>query len=347
MVNLSFPGLGIENFKLDPVAFSLPIFGGIEIRWYGLIITFGMVIAFAYASYRAKQVGISFDDMLDFVIFTIIFGVIGARLYYVLMSLDELKSFYDVIAIWNGGLAIYGGLIAGAVTIFVICKIKKISFFKIADATAPGVMIAQAMGRWGNFFNGEAYGTVVPDNSPLYFMRMGIFPHDIDNVFGMAYVHPTFLYESLWNILGFVLINIFYKKKKFDGQIFYTYIAWYGFGRMFIEGLRTDSLYVGVFRISQVVGFVCFVVGTLMLVLELLKARRAALTARDYDPAYPKFATTASMNAEAAKIDGEPEQSAESDGEDENTEPPEYVDVSNKIDKLFTKEGDNNDGKDN
>jgi phosphatidylglycerol:prolipoprotein diacylglycerol transferase len=354
MITVSFPGIGIENFTLNSTAFTIPIFGGIEVMWYGIVITLGIVLAFTYASLRAKQAGIIFDDMLDMTIFTVIFGIIGARLYYVLTSLDKYDSFYDMIAIWEGGLAIYGALIAGGITVFVMCKIKKISFFKIADATAPGVMIAQALGRWGNFFNGEAYGTVVAEGSPLYFIRMGLSPHDIDGVYGMAYVHPTFLYESLWNILGFVLINLIYKKKKFDGQIFYIYIAWYGFGRMFIEGLRTDSLYVGVFRISQVVGFVCFVVGAIMLTLGLIKARRASLTARDYAPTYPKFVTTASMNAgaeEAVSDEVEAElESEETAVEQENAEEstPEYTDISDKISKIFdNNEGASENGKDN
>ncbi len=345
MVNISFPGLGIETFKLDSIAFTIPIFGGIEIRWYGIIITLGIIIAFTYAVLRAKQAGISFDDMLDMTIFTVLIGIVGARLYYVLTSLDKYDSFYDVIAIWEGGLAIYGGLIAGGITVVVICIIKKISFFKVADATAPGVMIAQALGRWGNFFNGEAYGSQILEESPLHFIRMGIYPHELEGVHGMAYVHPTFLYESLWNILGFALINIFYKKRKFDGQVFYTYVAWYGFGRMLIEGLRTDSLYVGVFRISQVVGFICFVVGTLMLVLGLLKARRAALTAKDYDPAYPKFATTASMGTFEAQDDATDTDIKTDDRAPEQAN--EYVDVSDKIEKLFNNEEENEDGKNN
>ena len=289
MVTVSFPGLGIDNFTLNPVAFTLPIFGGIEVRFYGLIITLGIILAFTYCAYRAKQEGIIFDDLLDIALFTIIFAVIGARAYYVLTSLDKYDSFGEMIAIWNGGLAIYGAIIAGAITILVTCRIKKLSALKMLDATAPAVMIGQILGRWGNFFNGEAYGSVVPENSPLYFIRMGIFPNDIEGVRGMAYVHPTFLYESLWNLVGFILIHFLYKKKKFDGQVLLMYVTWYGFGRMFIEGLRTDSLYVGVFRISQVLGFLCFVVGAILLILNLVKARRAELTARDYAPAYGKI----------------------------------------------------------
>lgn len=274
MVTISFPGLGIEPFTVNPVAFTIPIFGGISVRWYGLIITFGIILAVAYCAYRAKQEGIIFDQLLDIAIFTIVFGILGARAYYVLTSLDRYDSFYSIIAIWEGGLAIYGGILAGAATIWIVCRKKHIKTLKMLDATAPAVMIGQILGRWGNFFNGEAHGTVVPENSPLYFIRMGLYPHEIDGVYGLAYVHPTFLYESLWNLLGFVLIHCLYKKKKFDGQIVLMYISWYGFGRMFIEGLRTDSLMVGSFRISQVVGFLCFVIGAVLLTVFLIRAHK-------------------------------------------------------------------------
>ena len=263
-VIVSFPGLGIDDFILNKVALK---FGNFEIRWYGVIIALGMVLAFLYAGYRAKDYKISTDDVLDLGLFSVIFGVIGARLYYVIMAHDMYHSFYDVIAIWNGGLAIYGGVIGGAIAVFCVAKYKSrrnanISFPKCTDIILPGVMIAQSLGRWGNFFNGEAYGGVVAENSPFYFLRMGIYPNNIySGVRGMAYVHPTFLYESLWNLLGFILINVFWKKKKFYGEVGLWYVTWYGFGRMLIEGLRTDSLYVGNIRISQLVGFVCFVVG--------------------------------------------------------------------------------------
>lgn len=277
MVHVAFPGLGIEPFAIDPVAFTLPIFGGISVRWYGLIITVGIILAFLYAAYRSKGEGVSFDDLLDIAIFTIIFAVIGARAYYVLTSLDHYDSFYSVIAIWEGGIAIYGAILAGAATIWLVCRHKKISTLKMFDAAAPAVMIGQILGRWGNFFNGEAHGSVIAEGSPLYFIRMGLYPHDISGVYGMAFVHPTFLYESLWNLLGFLLIHLLYKKKKFDGQIVLMYATWYGFGRMWIEGLRTDSLMVGPFRISQLVGLVCFVAGSILLTVFLVRSRKQPL----------------------------------------------------------------------
>ncbi|MBR2371103.1 MAG: prolipoprotein diacylglyceryl transferase [Clostridia bacterium] len=305
-----------------------------SIRWYAVLIVVGMILAGLYGAWRSKQEGIKLDDLLDMALFAIVFGIIGARLYYVLMTLGngEYKSFYDVIAIWNGGLAIYGGIIAGALTIVVICRIKKINIFKAFDMAAPAVMIGQMLGRWGNFFNGEAYGYEVLAGSPLYFLRMGLIPN-VESSFKMHYFHPTFLYESLWNLIGFIIINIFYKRKKFNGQIFYMYISWYGFGRMLIEGLRTDSLYIGPFRVSQVVGFLCFIIGTTMLVLNLLKARRARLAGADYDAAYPQFKTSLSTKKDETtteKKQDEPPVSAP------NIEPTDKTDEENDPDMMDT-----------
>lgn len=288
MTTLSFPGLHIGEFQIDPVA--IRIGDSIEIRWYGILIVTGIILAFLYACYRAKHEGISFDNMIDITLFTVIFSVIGARAYYVLTSLDKYDSFLDMIAIWEGGLAIYGAIIAGAITIFVMCKIKKIPVLKMLDAAGPAVMIGQIIGRWGNFCNGEAFGNAVSEGSPLYFLRMGIYPHNIEGVSGMAYVHPTFLYESMWNLVGFILIHCIYKKKKFDGQIVLMYLTWYGFGRMFIEGLRTDSLYIfGVFRISQVVGFICFVCGSAALIYGFARSYRKKKDGEEYTLAYKKI----------------------------------------------------------
>ncbi len=322
MVTISFPGLGIENFTVNPVAFTIPIFGGLEVRWYGLIITLGIALAFLYCAYRAKQEGIVFDDLLDIAIFTIIFAVLGARAYYVLTSLDKYDSLYDVIAIWEGGIAIYGAIIAGPITIFVTCRYKKISALRMLDATAPAVMIGQILGRWGNFFNGEAYGSAVLEGSPLYFIRMGLLPN-VKSSTHMYYFHPTFLYESLWNLLGFALIHFLYKKKRFDGQVVLMYLSWYGFGRMFIEGLRTDSLYVGVFRISQVVGFACFVIGSILLTVNLVKARRAVLTAQDYEPTYGKISgMKATAPVEEPPAESESTEMEEEQAENKPQEPP-------------------------
>ena len=315
---VSFPGLGIGEFELDPTAFKI---FGFEIQWYGLIITVGIILAVVYCSLRAKQEGIKFDHVLDIAIFTVIFGVIGARLGYVLFSLDQYHSFLDVINIRNGGLQIYGGIVAGAATIIGVCKYKKIKPLKMLDAVAPGVMIGQFVGRWGNFMNGEAHGGYVKEGSPLYFLRMELDPHWMNGDLQRfsAAVHPTFLYESLWNVIGFVIINLLYKKKKFDGQILLMYLSWYGFGRMFIEMLRTDSLYIGKsnIRISSLIGFLCFAAGTTLLIIFLVKAKKKKAVAEGeaYTPAYPRlssFGKTASTEAGEAPVDkSEAEQSLE------------------------------------
>jgi len=276
ITRVSFPGLGIGEFEMSRVAFSL---FGKPIYWYGVIISFGVMVAFLHAYWRSKREKFKFDDLLDLAIYVVLFGVLGARLYYVLTTLDsgKYKTIIDVFAIWDGGLAIYGGIIAGALAIVGVCLVKKKNVFPVLDMVGPGVMIAQAIGRWANFVNGEAYGYVVSESSPLYFLRMGI----VSDFTGkeMQYYHPTFLYESLWNVVGFVLITIFYNKKKFHGQNALAYLAWYGFGRMFIEGLRTDSLYIGNtgIRISQLVGALCFVIAGGLWVLGLVLSKMKKL----------------------------------------------------------------------
>ena len=342
MVTMSFPGLGIPQFTVNPVVFS---FGSIEVRWYGLIITLGIILALSYCAYRSKQEGISFDDLLDIALFTIPCSVIGARLYYVLTSLDQFHSFRDVIAIWEGGIAIYGAIIAGAITIFCVCRHKKIKPLKMLDVVAPAVMIGQILGRWGNFFNGEAYGSEVMEESFLYFMRMGLVPN-IESATYMHYFHPTFFYESLWNLIGFIIIHCLYKKKRFDGQVLLMYLSWYGFGRMFIEGLRTDSLYVGVFRISQVVGFVCFVVGSILLVVNLAKARRKAITDGGYEPTYAKISHYGTAEADSTETETDAEDLEESSAENEEEEVEHTVseetieNMENKFRHLFDTDGD-------
>lgn len=251
---ISFPGFGIGSFEVESDAFSI---GSIEIAWYALIITFGMILAVTYLILRAGQVGINMDTIIDYALITIPVGIIGARLYYVLTKLESFDSFSEAINIRNGGLAIYGGLLAGALSVFIISKVKKIPFLVIADCCTPGIILAQAIGRWGNFANGEAFGYETD-----IFCRMGL--NNILTGYKTVYVHPTFLYESLWNLIGFALVNLFYSKRKYDGQIFLFVFGWYGLGRMFIEALRQDSLYTQIFgwefRTSQVLAALIFTV---------------------------------------------------------------------------------------
>lgn len=273
---LSFPGLGIDSFDVNSVCFSL---FGYEIAWYAVIITCGMIGAIIYTVLRSRKIGVTSDDILDIALFTIPIGIIGARLYYVMTKLEDFDTFIDVINIRDGGLAIYGGIIAGGITVLVCSIVKKINFFALADCVAPGVLLAQGIGRWGNFMNGEAFG-----GETDIFCRMGIQNNISAYTFGtteMVYVHPTFLYESLWNLAGFALAAILTGKKKYDGQIFLIIFGWYGLGRMFIEGLRTDSLYSTIFgiefRTSQVLAAVIFVIASAFLIYFAFRCPRKPL----------------------------------------------------------------------
>lgn len=258
---LSFPGLGIKPFEVNTVAFEI---FGVEIAWYALIITFGMILAVSYTIFRAKKIGVTIDDVIDFVIFVIPIGVLGARLYYVIMEIENYSTLAEVFAFRDGGLAIYGGIIAGAATVFAVCCFKKIYFPAFGDCIVPGLILAQSIGRWGNFINAEAHG-----GETEIFIRMGIEQFTGD----FKYFHPTFLYESLWNIIGFVAINLFYKHKKYDGQIILLVFGWYGLGRMLIEGMRTDSLYLWgtQIRTSQALAALIFIGCTAALIYFAIK----------------------------------------------------------------------------
>lgn len=263
---IAFPGFGIGEFSVDSVAFMI---GNIDIAWYAIIIALGMVAAIAYVIFKTKKIGLTADDIIDYALFTIPIGVVGARLYYVFSKPENFNSLRDVFNLRSGGLAIYGGIIAGAITVYVVSRVKKIPFLALADCAAPAVILAQAIGRFGNFMNGEAFGAETD-----IFCRMQL----MNSLTGYktVCVHPTFLYESLWNIIGFTLINVFYKKKKYDGQWFLITFGWYGLGRMFIEGLRSDSLYASIFginfRISQVLAGAIFI--TTLAILLYLKIKK-------------------------------------------------------------------------
>lgn len=294
---ISFEGLGIDWFKMNPVA--IPI--GQGIRWYGILITIGIVLAVLYVCWRAKEWKYNLDDLLDGVLVVVPLGVLGARLFYVFTS--DTIDLADWYRIWDGGLAIYGGIIAGALGVVIICLVKKMRLFRLMDCTAPAVMIAQSLGRWGNFCNGEAFGAEYHG-----FFRMGLC-HDPNGE--TYYVHPTFLYESMWNLVGFILINLVYKKKKFDGQITLMYLGWYGLGRFFIELLRQDSLDMTIggqsLRISSVIGFVCFVVCAVLITVFLIKPKNPALALPSYYPGSKRYAevTGVADTAEAPEAPAE------------------------------------------
>ena len=248
-----FPNLHIT---LENVGKSFDVFG-FTIAYYGVVIALGMILGVSFILHEAKRLGQNEDDYLDLSIYTIIFGIIGARLYYVIFSWDYYKdNLISIINIRQGGLAIYGGILVGIATICVVCKIKKLDICQSIDMIAFGVLIGQIMGRWGNFFNREVFGQysdglfamLLPKDSVR--SQLDITQEMLDNLVninGVDYisVHPTFLYESLWNLGVFLIIFIMRKHKRFNGQLFFTYMRGYGIGRYIIEGVRTDQLKLG------------------------------------------------------------------------------------------------------
>lgn len=260
---ISFPMLG--DWSIDP-PYSFNLFG-LEIYFYGVIIALGFILAALYCAKRAKEFGLSSDELYELVIWLIPTCIIGARLYYVLFKLDYFIANPDrIFALRDGGLAIYGGIIAGIIVGIIWCRAKRIRVFAVADLTAFGLLIGQSVGRWGNFINREAFGAQTE-----IFCRMGLTVPGFETL----YVHPTFLYESLWNILGLIVLHIWSKKgkRKYDGQVFWLYILWYGLGRAWIEGLRSDSLYIGStdIRVSQLLAIVSAVVSLVILIINARK----------------------------------------------------------------------------
>ena len=245
---ISFPGLGIEMNPPRGIPAEDPV-----MNFYGLMIALGLILAVIYGLCRCKKFGLRENDILDGVLCVTPFAILCARAYYVIFKWenyadDPIRMLY----IWEGGLAIYGGVIGAAIGIIVLCKIKKISLGAVLDIVSIGFPIGQCLGRWGNFFNREAFGGATDS-----FLRMGLYHAATDTTY---YVHPTFLYESLWNGAGFFLLHFLSKRRKYDGQVALCYVAWYGLGRVIIEGLRTDSLYMGPFRVSQLLaGLSCVV----------------------------------------------------------------------------------------
>ena len=239
-----------------PRTFSL---GPLTIHLYGIAIGLGLILAVIYACRRSKEFGLKEDDILDGVLWITPFAIICARIYYVAFSWkDYADNPLSVFAIWEGGIAIYGSVIGAIIGVIVLCKVKKLKIATVLDITLLGFFIGQILGRWGNFFNREAFGAATDS-----FFRMGLY----NTVTGSwEYYHPTFLYESVWNLIGFILLHFLSKRRKYDGQIALGYCAWYGLGRCFIEGLRVDSLYWGPFRVSQVLaGLTCVAASAILL----------------------------------------------------------------------------------
>ena len=267
-VAISFPLFG-EGFMINPPRY-ITIFG-FNIYIYGILIAIGFLLGLLYLQKRREALGLESGTVFDMVIMAVPGGVIGSRLFFVLFNASEFfgegNRWQDIFNFRLGGLAIYGGVIGAAIAFLIYSRIKKIPFLRLADAGAFGLFIGQVVGRWGNFLNREAFGveTTVP-------WRMGL-------TFGIRaiYVHPTFLYEALWNTMGFILLHIFSKKRKtrYDGQLFFIYVAWYGFGRSIIEGLRADSIFFmnTDIRVSQVLAAVSFFAAAALLIWNHMRRR--------------------------------------------------------------------------
>jgi phosphatidylglycerol:prolipoprotein diacylglycerol transferase len=245
---------------IDPVAFKV---FGVPIMWYGVLIATGIIVAVVLSLREAKRIGEDEDNILDLLIWVLPAAIIGARTYYVLFQWGYYKDHLnEVLAIRNGGLAIHGGVIAAFLVGYIYVKKKKLNFFRLADIIAPGLILAQAIGRWGNFINQEAFGGVVTEEFISHF------PGFIKNQMYIQgqYYHPTFLYESIWNLIVFSFL-IFYRKKfkKKDGELIAVYAIGYSIGRFFIEGMRTDSLMFGPLRVAQLVSLILIILGTVLL----------------------------------------------------------------------------------
>lgn len=309
-VPVSFPGLHLSLW-LHRVAFHI---GTYPIHWYGILIALGLVLALLYASRRVKDFHITLDDLTDVVLWGVVFGIVGARLYYVLFYGTTSGYFWQnplkIFAIWDGGLAIYGGVIGAFASALVVCRLKKINPLPFFDIAGLGFLIGQGIGRWGNFVNREAFGakTSLP-------WRMVV------DSSGIGY-HPCFLYESLWCALGFVLLHFYSKRRKFNGELFLMYVAWYSFGRFFIEALRTDSLMLGPIRVSQLLAALLFVASAVTLVVVYSKLRtKQEEDAKEYVPLYADSLSAVEESGKEEETEGEQEP-ADSASE-ETPEPPE------------------------
>lgn len=256
---------------MNPVALKL---GNLTVTWYAIFILSGIMVAYILINKESKKYNISSSFVSNLIFWCVIFGIIGARIYYVLFNLDYyMQDPIEIIKIWNGGLAIHGGIIAGIITLVVYCKKYKINILKMTDIACVGVIIAQAIGRWGNFFNGEAHGGIV---SRAFLENLHLPNFIIEGMhIGKYYYAPTYLYESILNVIGFILLIIIRKFKKTKlGNITALYLIWYGIVRFIIESMRTDSLLLGNIKIAQLISIIMIIIGIIMLIVTSIKCDR-------------------------------------------------------------------------
>lgn len=348
------------KLEFDRVAFTIPVKGGWNIYWYGILIALGFLLAVIYCFKNAKKYDIDVDRLTDVVLVTTPVAIICARLYYILFGDVEIHSFADFVGFSGdsgvSGLAIYGGVIGAVLCGLLMCKVRKVNPLDAFDIAAPGFLIGQAIGRWGNFFNQEAFGTLlkhgmrsegvygyVADHIDQYpsLADKNVMDYMITNHVG---VHPCFLYESIWCIIGFVLIHFLSKKRKFKGQMILSYGVWYGLGRLFIEGLRTDSLYLGPIRVSQWLSGALVLVCGGLLIFFLTKKKQAKVNETyvamfdDIDP------TTMEGGAEETEEETSDTEEPEEDLAPETDTEADTEETSDKADGESKENGEENDG---
>lgn len=303
-----FPKLGID-LHLSSTAFQIE---NLSIQWYGILITLGLILAMVYAFTQVKKYGLHPDRVLDAIIGGIIGAIVGARAYYVLLNWqDYAGDWKSILNLRGGGLAIYGGIIGGLLVGCLVAKLRKVKILPLLDIVGIGFLLGQGIGRWGNFFNQEAFGC---NTNSIFGMSGGkiqewitysypntTFYQNFGTVLDASQpVHPCFLYESLWCLLGFVLLAIFAKKiRRYDGQIFLIYIGWYGLERAFVEGLRTDSLVIGSIRVSQMLAILCVVASVVLQIVFGAKVKRMGTDYKMYKDTAESKAMLAQLDADA------------------------------------------------
>lgn len=303
---LAFPKLGIE-LHLNRLAFSI---GPLNVYWYGIIVVSGIMLGYLYSSRRCNEFSVKKDSLSDYLLFSVVGGILGARIYYVAFKWDYYSQHLnEVFSIWKGGIAIYGGIIGALIVILVLSKIKKENPLNVTDCCVGGLILGQAIGRWGNFMNIEAFGcntdSVFGMTSPAITSYLQNHMAELSSqgiaVDPMMPVHPTFFYESMWNLAAFIIIALFTKKRTFKGEITLLYLALYGMGRSWIEGLRTDSLMWGPFRVSQVLAIILtlFAIGVYL----VMRKKQAAGTLCAYFALDESLHESSSENKEKAVED--------------------------------------------